>query len=75
MIAAFDLVASNAKALNLLGRVDVVDVVRNLTEEAALNCIGERKCIELSNFAVVADSDLLDTFGRKLLGESADLFA
>ena len=64
---ALDLFAFNPKAFDFLGGVDVVDVVRNLTQEAALNCIGERQGIQLDHLSIITDREFLHTIRSELL--------
>ena len=65
--AADHLITRNPQTLDFLRRIHIIDVVGNLPQVAALDRIGERKCIELGNFTVVANGNFLDPFRRQLL--------
>ena len=75
MCATFNLFGFDAEVLYLFGRIDIVDVIRDLAEIAALNGVSQRQYIELNDLTIVADGDLFDAFGCELLRECADLFA
>ena len=55
MCATFNLFGFNAEVLYLFGRIDIVDVIGDLTEIATLNGVGQGQYIELDDLTVVTD--------------------
>ena len=75
MRGALDLLRLDTEASDLLRRIHIIHIFRDLAQIAALDRVSQWQCIQLSNFTKVADRYLLNAFRRELLRECAKLLA